>query len=99
MRVPDIHDTDSMDYERFLRGGFRPDPEIEKWVNDLKTLLMEELGFDEMSADEVMRIVEPDFNLEPEDFLKDLHFCQCSWTGRTADLEFGLCPECGSGKV
>jgi len=94
-----IEAFDTQDYERFLRGGFTPDPEIEKWVDDLKTLLMEEFCFDGISADEVIRTVEPDFNLEPEEFLGDLHFCQCDWVGRTSDLDFGLCPVCGSNKL
>ena len=94
-----IETFDVQNYEKFLRGGFTPDREIERWASDFKALLMEEVGFDEMSADEIIRIVEPDFSLEPEEFLEDLHFCQCDWIGRTAELDAGLCPECGSNKL
>jgi len=98
-RNPDIHDTDDKDYESFLRGGFRPDPEIVKWIADLKELLMSELGFDADSASDIIREVEIDISLEPEDFLNDMRFCQCSWVGRSGDLLDGYCPKCQEHKL
>ena len=99
--VPDIHDTDARDFEEFLRGGFRPDPEIVKWIEDLK-LALKKVGFSKTGAEYFIEgtDIKFDYTIDPVDFVDDLRFCsECTWQGRSGELEEGRCPSCGNHKL
>ena len=94
--VPDIHDTDDRDYEDYLRGGFRPDPEIVKWHNDAIEALVN-LGLDKWSATDTINggDIKLRYDIDPEDFVEGLRFCgECDWEGLVDDLDCGCCPKC-----
>lgn len=105
-KEPDIHKNDAMDYESYLRGGFKPDPEIVKWRGEFLDALRE-LGFDEVSALDIMDDsgLKLRYDIDPADFADSLRFCDCSWvgtmdelvsaTGLKSDVELICCPDCG----
>jgi len=97
-RTPDVHDSDERDYEAFLRGGFRPDPEIEKWHKEFR-LAISRLGFEDYKdIAEIESMIKPDYGMDVEEFVALMRFCSnedCNWVGMVDELVRGTCPDCG----